>query len=62
MHDGRKMVLFLDAEGAAGDVDMVAGDLIHGIVFAAFLKGRPDAEDFAQRGELLDRSNSAGEL
>ena len=53
------MVLFLDPKGAAGNIHVVAGYLVHGIVFATLLEGRPDAEDFAERGELLDRGDAA---
>ena len=38
------MVLFLNTEGAGGDVDMVARNLIDGIVFPALLKRRSHAE------------------
>ncbi len=34
------MVLFLDSEGAAGNIDMIARQLVDGIVLAALLKRR----------------------
>ena len=56
---GGKVVFFLNAKGATGNIDMVAGDLVDGIVFAAFLKSRPDPKDFAERSEFLDRGDAA---
>src|ERR1700677_1583888 len=60
VHDWRKVVLFLNTESTAGDVDVIAGNLINGVVLATFLKSSPDAEDLAERGELLDWGDAAG--
>jgi hypothetical protein len=52
------VVFFLDAKGGAGDIDVVSGELIDGVVVAAFLEGGFAAEDFAQVGELLSRGDA----
>jgi hypothetical protein len=45
--DRWKVIFFLDPEGAARDVDVIAGDLIDGIVFATFLESSSDPEELA---------------
>ncbi|MBK7927700.1 MAG: hypothetical protein IPJ98_09465 [Bryobacterales bacterium] len=52
MDDG-EVVFFLDAEGGAGDVDVVGGELVDGVVFAALLEGGFAAKDFAHDGDLF---------
>jgi hypothetical protein len=53
-----EMILLLNTERRARDVDMIGGGQIDRVVLAALLEGCFGAENFAQVGELLGRRNS----
>ena len=55
----REVILFLDAESAARNIDVVGRELIDRIVLAAFLERGLHAEDLAQGRDLLRLRDSA---
>ena len=53
MHLRREVVLLLNAEAEARDIDVIRGQQVDGIVLASLLECRFDAEDFAHSRDLL---------